>query len=89
MTAVALAVAVMATGVAPAAATTLPTGFQEDTLTTPGLAAPVAVAFAPDGRKFVAEKAGRAFAGSESAGSSGGDASRYVGSGRPQRARCQ
>src|SRR4051812_13093686 len=41
----------------PAAAITLPPGFQEDTVFT-GLTQPTAMAFSPDGRIFVAEKSG-------------------------------
>jgi PKD repeat protein/glucose/arabinose dehydrogenase len=43
-----------------AAATTLPSGFAEVNLVAGGgLSAPTAVAYAPDGRMFIAEKAGR------------------------------
>ena len=42
----------------PAAAATLPSGFAETQVAT-GLAAPTAMAFAPDGRLFVAEQGGR------------------------------
>src|SRR2546426_6860172 len=44
--------------VSPAAGATLPAGFEEQTLAS-GLTAPTAVAWAPDGRLFVTEKAGR------------------------------
>lgn len=43
----------------PAAATTLPSGFNEVDLSNGDLSGPTAVTFAPDGRKFVAEKSGR------------------------------
>jgi glucose/arabinose dehydrogenase len=52
--ALALAVAVLAV---PAAAATLPSGFAETRVAT-GLASPTAMAFAPDGRLFVAEQGG-------------------------------
>ncbi len=55
---VVIALAVLALQAAPAAATTLPPGFSEQTLAT-GFSAPVAVETASDGRRFVAEKAGR------------------------------
>lgn len=42
-----------------AAATTLPDGFGEVGLSSGALSSPTAAAFAPDGRKFVAEKKGR------------------------------
>jgi len=42
----------------PALATTPPTGFEEQVLTSGTLGGPTAVAFAPDGRKFVAQKSG-------------------------------
>ena len=42
----------------PAAGATLPSGFAETQVAT-GLAAPTAMAFAPDGRLFVAEQGGR------------------------------
>ena len=45
-------------GTSPAAAATLPTGFAETQVAT-GLASPTAMAFAPDGRLFVAEQGGR------------------------------
>ena len=45
-------------GISSATAATLPTGFEERTAVS-GLTAPTAVAWAPDGRMFVAEKAGR------------------------------
>ena len=45
-------------GISSASAATLPTGFEERTAAS-GLTAPTAVAWAPDGRMFVAEKAGR------------------------------
>ena len=45
-------------GTCSATAATLPTGFEERTVVS-GLTAPTAVAWAPDGRIFVAEKAGR------------------------------
>ena len=54
----AIAAALVSGAATPAAATTPPTGFQEDTLAT-GFSSPTAVAFAADGRKFVAEKSGR------------------------------
>lgn len=44
---------------APASATVLPPGFGETTLVGDGLSAPTAIDWAPDGRMFVAEKAGR------------------------------
>src|SRR5437870_3602063 len=44
--------------VSPATGATLPAGFEEQTLAG-GVTGPTAVAFAPDGRMFVAEKAGR------------------------------
>src|SRR6266511_4234374 len=44
--------------VSQASAATLPPGFEERTLAS-GLTAPTAVAWAPDGTMFVAEKAGR------------------------------
>jgi glucose/arabinose dehydrogenase len=44
-------------GISSAAAATLPTGFEERTVAS-GLTAPTAVAWAPDGRMFVAEKGG-------------------------------
>jgi glucose/arabinose dehydrogenase len=43
---------------AAAGATTLPAGFAEETLSS-GMSGPTAMAFAPDGRTFVTEKAGR------------------------------
>ena len=53
------AIAVLAvTLAAPSQAATLPTGFAETQVAT-GLAAPTAMAFAPDGRLFVAEQGGR------------------------------
>ena len=57
---IALLVAWIATpiGVPAAGAATLPTGFEERTVAS-GLTAPTAVDWAPDGRMFVAEKAGR------------------------------
>ena len=57
---IALLVAWIATpiGVPAAVAATLPTGFEERTVVS-GLTAPTAVDWAPDGRMFVAEKAGR------------------------------
>ncbi|MGH2978995.1 MAG: PQQ-dependent sugar dehydrogenase [Solirubrobacterales bacterium] len=57
---IALLVAWTATsiGVPAAGAATLPTGFEERTVAS-GLTAPTAVDWAPDGRMFVAEKAGR------------------------------
>ncbi len=42
-----------------AGATTLPAGFSEVDMSSGSLNAPTAVAFAPDGRKFVTEKSGR------------------------------
>ena len=45
-------------GTSSATAATLPTGFEERTVVS-GLTAPTAVAWAPDGRMFVAEKGGR------------------------------
>ncbi len=44
---------------APAGATTLPSGFTEADITTGSLGSVTAVAFAPDGRKFLTEKNGR------------------------------
>ena len=44
-------------GISSATAATLPTGFEERTVVS-GLTSPTAVAWAPDGRMFVAEKAG-------------------------------
>ena len=57
---IALLVAWIATpiGVPAAVAATLPTGYEERTVAS-GLTAPTAVDWAPDGRMFVAEKAGR------------------------------
>lgn len=57
---IALLVALVAAplGVPAARAATLPTGFEERTVAS-GLTAPTAVDWAPDGRMFVAEKAGR------------------------------
>ena len=57
---IALLVAWIATpiGVPAAVAATLPTGYEERTVVS-GLTAPTAVDWAPDGRMFVAEKAGR------------------------------
>jgi glucose/arabinose dehydrogenase/PKD repeat protein len=57
---IALLVAWIATpiGVPAAGAATLPTGYEERTVAS-GLTAPTAVDWAPDGRMFVAEKAGR------------------------------
>src|SRR5687767_6348416 len=57
---IALLVAWTATpiGVPAAGAATLPIGFEERTVAS-GLTAPTAVDWAPDGRMFVAEKAGR------------------------------
>ncbi len=46
------------TGISSATAATLPTGFEERTVVS-GLTAPTAVAWAPDGRMFVAEKGGK------------------------------
>ena len=45
-------------GISPAAAATLPAGFQETTAVS-GLTAPTDVAWAPDGRMFVAQKGGK------------------------------
>ena len=45
-------------GISSATAATLPTGFEERTVVS-GLTAPTAVAWAPDGRMFVAEKGGK------------------------------
>ena len=45
-------------GISSATAATLPTGFEERTVVS-GLTAPSAVAWAPDGRMFVAEKGGK------------------------------
>ena len=45
-------------GASPAASATLPSGFAETQVAT-GLASPTAMAFAPDGRLFVAEQGGR------------------------------
>src|SRR4051812_1403864 len=45
-------------GISPATAATLPAGFEERTVVS-GLTAPTNVAWAPDGRMFVAEKAGK------------------------------
>ena len=45
-------------GISPATAATLPAGFQETTVAS-GLTAPTNVAWAPDGRMFIAEKGGR------------------------------
>jgi len=50
--------ALLLTTAGPAAATTLPTGFEES-LVASGGDKPVAAAFAPDGRKFMAEKGGK------------------------------
>jgi glucose/arabinose dehydrogenase/PKD repeat protein len=57
---IALLVALIATpiGVPAAGAATLPVGFEERTVAS-GLTAPTALDWAPDGRMFVAEKAGR------------------------------
>jgi glucose/arabinose dehydrogenase len=52
------AAALLATGTGTASAATLPPGFAETQVAT-GLAAPTAMAFAPDGRLFVAEQGGR------------------------------
>ena len=54
----AIALLVVLAVAAPASAATLPTGFAETQVAT-GLAAPTAMAFAPDGRLFVAEQGGR------------------------------
>ncbi len=59
LTVAALAVGLTLSIAAPAAATTLPSGFGEVDLSSGSLNAPTAVAFAPDGRKFVTEKSGR------------------------------
>jgi glucose/arabinose dehydrogenase len=53
-----VAVVAVLFAVAPARAATYPAGFEERTVAT-GLSAPTAIAFAPDGRIFVAEKKGR------------------------------
>src|SRR5262245_55307736 len=45
-------------GISPATAAMLPSGFQETTVAS-GFTAPTDVAWAPDGRMFVAEKAGK------------------------------
>jgi glucose/arabinose dehydrogenase len=45
-------------GISPATAATLPSNFQETTVAS-GLTAPTDVAWAPDGRMFIAEKAGK------------------------------
>ena len=50
---------VLALHASPAAATTLPNGFVEESLTTGTLGSATAVAFAPDGRQFITEKSGR------------------------------
>lgn len=56
---IALALACLALlPVLPAQATTLPSGFQEEVVYS-GLEEPMAVSFSPDGRVFVAEKAGK------------------------------
>ena len=53
------ATAVLAIALAtPSQGATLPTGFAETQVAT-GLAAPTAMAFAPDGRLFVTEQGGR------------------------------
>ena len=59
LTIYALALGLALSIAAPAAATTLPAGFGEVDMSAGSLSSPVATAFAPDGRKFVAEKAGR------------------------------
>ncbi len=56
--AVVTAAVAVSVGAPTAGATVLPTGFQEDAVAT-GFSGPTAMAFAPDGRKFVVEKAGR------------------------------
>ena len=53
-----LTLCALAPAATPAAATTLPAGFNEVTATT-GFSSPTAVDWAPDGRAFVVEKAGR------------------------------
>jgi PKD repeat protein len=58
-TACALALGLALCIAAPAAATTLPSGFGEVDMTTGALGSVTAVAFAPDGRRFLAEKGGR------------------------------
>jgi glucose/arabinose dehydrogenase len=55
---IACALALAALAPAPAAATTLPPGFQESTIPWTGLDTPTAIEFAPNGRVFVAEKSG-------------------------------
>jgi glucose/arabinose dehydrogenase/PKD repeat protein len=57
MTALVASVAVVGTAAQPAAAASLPPGFQEEIVFS-GLTEPTAVRFAPDGRVFVAEKSG-------------------------------
>ncbi len=53
-----MAVAALTAGSAPAGAATYPTGFEERSVAS-GLTAPVATAWVPDGRMFIAEKRGR------------------------------
>ena len=56
--AAALTVAAFLAATAPAKAVTYPTGFEERTVAS-GLSSPVATAWVPDGRMFIAEKRGR------------------------------
>jgi glucose/arabinose dehydrogenase len=58
LTVAAIAAGVLLVASASASAATYPTGFEERTVAS-GLTAPVATAWAPDGRMFIAEKRGR------------------------------
>jgi PKD repeat protein len=58
--AVGFAAIALLVGVGPARAATLPTGFEERTAAS-GLSQPTSIAFAPDGRMFIAQQYGKVF----------------------------